>query len=157
MPCRRKAVAVPYADQGVPLLRDRSLCTGLDSHHRLRVSHLASSTHTCSNALQLKEVWIQRSWVRSSLMVDLEATTLKIAPWMAKNLCFVSFAIGLVPCAPFVKAVCLVPHSSLEPWAKAVCLVSKGNIHDRTGYVMTDKIELYNRLCQRRNGRPSND
>ena len=48
-------------------------------------------------------------------MVDLEATTLKIAPWMAENLCFVSFAIGLVPCAPFVKAVCLVPHSSLEP------------------------------------------
>jgi len=38
-------------------------------------------------------------------MVDLEATTLKIAPWMAENLCFVSF--GLVPCAPFVKYVCI--------------------------------------------------
>ena len=46
-------------------------------------------------------------------MVDLEATTLKIAPWMAENLCFVSF--GLVPCAPFVESVCLVPHSSLVP------------------------------------------
>ena len=38
-------------------------------------------------------------------MVDLEATSLKIAPWMAENLCFVSF--GLVPCAPFVKYVCI--------------------------------------------------
>ena len=52
-------------------------------------------------------------------MVDLEATTLKIAPWMAENLCFVSF--GLVPCAPFVKAVCLVPHSSLVPRSSKSC------------------------------------
>ena len=48
-------------------------------------------------------------------MVDLEATTLKIAPWMAENLCFVLVPLCLVSCAPFVKAVCIVPHSSLVP------------------------------------------